>query len=63
MNGTHVAAIAETLLAGNKDIKIIGYNRPQKEGGVGFLIRNDIKGPIEEVDTPPSTTLKSKWIT
>ena len=47
MNGTHIAAITETLLTGNEDVKISGYqwlgqNRPQK-GGVGFLIRNDIK--------------------
>ena len=68
MNGTHIAAITETLLTGNEDVQISGYqwlgqNRPQKGGGVGFLIRNDIKSLIEEINTPPSTTLESKWIT
>ena len=68
MNGTHIAAITETLLTGNEDVQISGYqwlgqNRPQKGGGVGFLIRNDIKSLIEEMNTPPSTTLESKWIT
>ena len=68
MNGTHIAAITETLLTGNEDVQISGYqwlgqNIPQKGGGVGFLIRNDIKSLIEEMNTPPSTTLESKWIT
>ena len=57
MNGTHIAAITETLLTGNEDVQISGYqwlgqNRPQN-GGVGFLIRNDIKSLIEEINTHP----------
>ena len=46
-NNTHISAITETLLTGNEDVNITGYqslgqNRPHKGGGVGFFIRNDI---------------------
>ena len=67
-NNTHIAAITETHLNGNEDVKIRGYqwigqNRPHKGGGIGFLVRNDTKDLIEERKTPPSTNLESKWIT
>ena len=29
---------------------------------MGFLIRNDITGIIEEGNTPPNNSLESKWI-
>ena len=67
-HGTHIAAITETHLTNNETINIKGYqwigrNREEKGGGVGFLIRNDIKTLIEESNTPPNNFLESKWIT
>ena len=52
--GIHIAGITETHLASNEEVTIPGYKwlgKPRKSregGGVGFLIRNDMKNLIEE---------------
>ena len=63
-----MAAITETHLEKNETISINGYhwcgkNRDNKGGGIGFLIRNDIRSLIEEPETEPDENTEIKWIT
>ena len=66
-HGTHIAAITETLLGNNEKITIPGYtwkgkNREKKKGGgVGFLIRDDIKNLTTDIQIETSHT-EIKWI-
>ena len=67
-NGTHIAAITETHLNNKEEVTIPGYqwlgkNRAHQEGGgVGFLIRNDIKDQIEEIEMTEENLMEKKWI-
>ena len=67
MHGTHIAAITETHLEEMETVQITGYqwvgrNRDKNGGGVGFLIRNDIKGIVTESESPHSEYIENMWI-
>ena len=67
-HSTHIAAITETHLNAKNEVSVTGYqwlgkNRTDREGGgVGFLIRNDIKDKVQIIDTTEGTDSEILWI-
>jgi hypothetical protein len=61
-NNPHLAAITESHHSNKETLNIWCSKNRNENGGVGFLIRNDIRNLIEEYETNVTANTKSKWV-